>query len=98
MITDITASEDNWYETVSTPFTYSVTGSDKISVSRSGNTLTITGQALGEASITVTSGDAQTTIPVSYTHLIVIGALMAVLAVGAACWAAVSARKRKMGK
>ena len=33
-------------------------------MSRSGNTLTITGQALGEASITVTSGDAQTTIPV----------------------------------
>lgn len=32
------------------------------------------------------------------TALIVIGALMAVLAVGAACWAAVSARKRKMGK
>ena len=32
------------------------------------------------------------------TTLIVIGALMAVLAVGAACWAAVSARKRKMGK
>lgn len=64
VITDITASEDNWYETVSTPFTYSVTGSDKISVSQSGNTLTVTGQALGEASITVTSGDAQTTIPV----------------------------------
>lgn len=32
------------------------------------------------------------------TALIVIGALMAVLAVGAACWAAVSARKRKMGE
>lgn len=32
------------------------------------------------------------------TTLIVIGALMAVLAVGAACWAAVSARKRKMGE
>ena len=64
VITDITASGDNWYETVSTPFTYSVTGSDKISVSQSGNTLTVTGQALGEASITVTSGDAQTTIPV----------------------------------
>ena len=64
VITDITASGDNWHKSVAAPFTYSVTGSDKISVSRSGNTLTITGQALGEASITVTSGDAQTTIPV----------------------------------
>lgn len=64
VITDITASGDNWHKSVAAPFTYSVTGSDKISVNRSGNTLTITGQALGEASITVTSGDAQTTIPV----------------------------------
>ena len=37
---------------------------DKISVSQSGNTLTITGKALGEARITITSGDAQTTVPV----------------------------------
>ena len=33
-------------------------------MNRNGNTLTITGLALGEASITVTSGNAQTTIPI----------------------------------
>lgn len=64
VITDINASGDDWHKTVAAPFTYTITGSTKIDVSRSGNTLTITGKALGEASITITSGAARTVVPV----------------------------------
>ena len=64
VITDINASGDDWHKTVAAPFTYTITGSTKIDVRRSGNTLTITGKALGEASITITSGAARTVVPV----------------------------------
>ena len=64
IITDINASGNDWHKTVDAPYTYTITGSSKIDVSQSGNTLTITGKALGEARITITSGDAQTTVPV----------------------------------
>ena len=64
IITDINASGNGWHKTVAAPYTYTITGSSKIGVSRSGNTLTITGKALGEASITITSGAARTVVPV----------------------------------
>ena len=64
IVTNINASGNDWHKTVDAPYTYTITGSSKIGVSQSGNTLTITGKALGEARITITSGDAQTTVPV----------------------------------